>query len=325
MKYFVTGGAGFIGSNYVRGLLSNKWGHDVEKVTVFDSFTYAGNIHNLDGCKDDSRLNIVNGDIRNSEDIASALPGHDVIVHFAAESHVDRSIESSSVFMTTNVLGTHQLLEAALRINLEKFIHVSTDEVYGSIDTGSWDENEPLLPNSPYAASKASSDLVARSYFRTHHLNVCITRCSNNFGTYQFPEKVIPLFITNLITGKKVPLYGDGLNVRDWLHVDDHCRGIDLVVNGGRAGEIYNIGGGTEMTNRDLTFLLLEQCGFGEERVEWVADRLGHDRRYSVNWNKIHQELGYSPQQTLQSSIAEIVNWYRDNPQWWEPLRSIGK
>jgi len=325
MKYFVTGGAGFIGSNYVRGLLSKKWGHDVEKVTVFDSFTYAGNIHNLDECKEDSRLSVVNGDIRNAEDIAASLPGHDVIVHFAAESHVDRSIESSSVFMTTNVLGTHQLLEAALRINLEKFIHVSTDEVYGSIDTGSWDENEPLLPNSPYAASKASSDLVARSYFRTHHLNVCITRCSNNFGTYQFPEKVIPLFITNLITGKKVPLYGDGLNVRDWLHVDDHCRGIDLVVNGGQAGEIYNIGGGTEMTNRDLTFLLLEQCGFGEERVEWVADRLGHDRRYSVNWNKIHQELGYSPQQTLQSSIAEIVNWYRDNPQWWEPLRSMGK
>jgi dTDP-glucose 4,6-dehydratase len=257
MKYFVTGGAGFIGSNYVRGLLSKKWGHDVEKVTVFDSFTYAGNIHNLDECKEDSRLSVVNGDIRNAEDIAASLPGHDVIVHFAAESHVDRSIESSSVFMTTNVLGTHQLLEAALRINLGKFIHVSTDEVYGSIETGSWDENEPLLPNSPYAASKASSDLVARSYFRTHHLNVCITRCSNNFGTYQFPEKVIPLFITNLITGKKVPLYGDGLNVRDWLHVDDHCRGIDLVVNGGQAGEIYNIGGGTEMTNRDLTFLLL--------------------------------------------------------------------
>jgi dTDP-glucose 4,6-dehydratase len=325
MRYFVTGGAGFIGSNYVRGLLSDKWGHDVEKVTVFDSFTYAGNIHNLDECKNDSRLVIVNGDIRNSEDISASLPGHDVIVHFAAESHVDRSIESSSVFMTTNVLGTHQLLEAALRINLDKFIHVSTDEVYGSIDTGSWDENEPLLPNSPYAASKASSDLVARSYFRTHHLNVCITRCSNNFGTFQFPEKVIPLFITNLITGKKVPLYGDGLNVRDWLHVDDHCRGIDLVVNGGRAGEIYNIGGGTELTNRDLTFLLLEHCGVGEERVEWVADRLGHDRRYSVDWKKIHQELGYSPQKTLQTSIAEIVNWYRDNPQWWEPLRGSGK
>ena len=325
MRYFVTGGAGFIGSNYVRGLLSGQWGNNVSGVTVFDSFTYAGNRHNLDECSSDSRLTIVNGDIRNPQDILEALPGHDVIVHFAAESHVDRSIESSSVFMSTNVLGTHQLLEAALKLNIDRFVHVSTDEVYGSIDSGSWDENEPLLPNSPYAASKASSDLVARSYFRTHGLNLSITRCSNNFGKYQYPEKVIPLFITNLITGKKVPLYGDGLNIRDWLHVDDHCRGIDLVVNGGRAGEIYNIGGGTEMNNKDLTFLLLEQCGFGEERVEWVEDRLGHDRRYSVNWNKIHNELGYSPQESIQSSIGDIVAWYKDNPQWWEPLRNVTK
>jgi dTDP-glucose 4,6-dehydratase len=301
MRYFVTGGAGFIGSNYVRGLLSGQWGNNVSSVTVFDSFTYAGNRHNLDECSADSRLTIVNGDIRNPQDILEVLPGHDVVVHFAAESHVDRSIESSSVFMSTNVLGTHQLLEAALKLKIERFVHISTDEVYGSIDSGSWDENEPLLPNSPYAASKASSDLVARSYYRTHGLNLSITRCSNNFGKYQYPEKVIPLFITNLITGKKVPLYGDGLNIRDWLHVDDHCRGIDLVVNGGRAGEIYNIGGGTEMNNKDLTFLLLEQCGFGEERVEWVEDRLGHDRRYSVNWKKIHNELGYSPEESIQS------------------------
>jgi dTDP-glucose 4,6-dehydratase len=325
MQYFVTGGAGFIGSNYVRGLLAGNWGTDIAKVTVFDSFTYAGNRHNLDECKDDPRLEIVEGDIRNPEDILKSLPGHDVVVHFAAESHVDRSIESSSVFMSTNVLGTHQLLEAALKLNINRFVHVSTDEVYGSIDSGSWDENEPLLPNSPYAASKASSDLVARSYYRTHGLNLSITRCSNNFGIYQYPEKVIPLFITNLITGKKVPLYGDGLNIRDWLHVDDHCRGIDLVVNKGRAGEIYNIGGGTEMNNRDLTFLLLGEFGFGEERVEWVEDRLGHDRRYSVNWNKIHDELGYSPQQSLQSSISEIVSWYKSNAQWWEPLRNKSK
>ena len=325
MRYFVTGGAGFIGSNYVRGLLSGQWGNNVSGVTVFDSFTYAGNRHNLDECSADSRLTIVNGDIRNPQDILDALPGHDVVVHFAAESHVDRSIESSSVFMSTNVLGTHQLLEAALKLKIERFVHISTDEVYGSIDSGSWDENEPLLPNSPYAASKASSDLVARSYYRTHGLNLSITRCSNNFGKYQYPEKVIPLFITNLITGKKVPLYGDGLNIRDWLHVDDHCRGIDLVVNGGRAGEIYNIGGGTEMNNKDLTFLLLEQCGFGEERVEWVEDRLGHDRRYSVNWNKIHNELGYSPQESIQSSISDIVAWYKTNPQWWEPLRNKTK
>ena len=325
MRYFVTGGAGFIGSNYVRGLLSNRWGHDVSKVTVFDAFTYAGNIHNLDECASDSRLHIVNGDICNPQEIMQSLPGHDVIVHFAAESHVDRSIESSSVFMSTNVLGTHQLLEAALSLKISRFVHVSTDEVYGSIDTGSWDENEPLLPNSPYAASKASSDLVARSYYRTHGLNISITRCSNNFGIYQYPEKVIPLFITNLITGKKVPLYGDGQNIRDWLHVDDHCRGIDLVVDNGRAGEIYNIGGGTELTNKELTFLLLEKCGFGEERVEWVEDRLGHDRRYSVNWNKIHNELGYSPRETIQSSIGDIVAWYTSNSQWWEPLRIKAK
>ena len=325
MQYFVTGGAGFIGSNYVRGLLSGKWGHDVSKVTVFDSFTYAGNIHNLDEFASDPRLHIVNGDICKPQDILQSLSDHDVIVHFAAESHVDRSIESSSVFMTTNVLGTHQLLEAALSLKIDRFVHVSTDEVYGSIETGSWDENEPLLPNSPYAASKASSDLVARSYYRTHGLNLSITRCSNNFGIYQYPEKVIPLFITNLITGKKVPLYGDGLNIRDWLHVDDHCRGIDLVVDNGRAGEVYNIGGGTELTNRDLTFLLLEKCGFGEERVEWVEDRLGHDRRYSVNWNKIHNELGYAPQETIQSSIGDIVAWYTSNPQWWEPLRNKAK
>jgi dTDP-glucose 4,6-dehydratase len=227
--------------------------------------------------------------------------------------------------MSTNVLGTHQLLEAALSLKISRFVHVSTDEVYGSIETGSWDENEPLLPNSPYAASKASSDLVARSYYRTHGLNLSITRCSNNFGIYQYPEKVIPLFITNLITGKNVPLYGDGLNIRDWLHVDDHCRGIDLVVDNGRAGEIYNIGGGTELTNRDLTFLLLEKCGFDEKKVDWVEDRLGHDRRYSVNWKKIQNELGYAPHHTIQSSISDIVAWYTSNPQWWEPLRNKAK
>lgn len=321
MKYFVTGGAGFIGSNYVRGLLNGVWGGSVEQVTVFDAFTYAGNPHNLDDVKDDSRLTVVKGDIRNSQEILTSLPDHDVIVHFAAESHVDRSIESSSIFMSTNVLGTHQLLEAALQLSVPHFVHVSTDEVYGSIDTGSWDEEEPLLPNSPYAASKASSDLVARSYFRTHGLNVRITRCSNNFGTYQYPEKVIPLFITNLIEDKKVPLYGDGLNVRDWLHVDDHCRGIDLVVQAGQPGEIYNIGGGTEMSNKDLTYLLLNEFGFGDEKIQWVEDRLGHDRRYSVNWNKIHDELGYSPQESLESSISDIVSWYKNNERWWKPLK----
>lgn len=325
MRYFVTGGAGFIGSNYVRGLLDGRWGNSVSGVTVFDAFTYAGNPHNLDPVSSDPRLTVVKGDIRVQEEILRVLPDHDVIVHFAAESHVDRSIESSSVFISTNVLGTQQLLEAAMKSGISTFIHVSTDEVYGSIDEGSWDENEPLLPNSPYAASKASSDLIARSYFRTHGLDVRITRCSNNFGPYQFPEKVIPLFITNLIEGKNVPLYGDGKNVRDWLHVNDHCRGIDLVVNGGRAGEIYNIGGGTELSNKELTYMLLGQFGFGDEHVDWVADRLGHDRRYSVDWTKINRELGYSPQESLEDSISNIVDWYRSNPGWWQPLKSDRK
>ena len=321
MQYFVTGGAGFIGSNYVRGLLSGDWGHQVDAVTVFDSFTYAGNMANLDPVASDPRLSVVIGDIRIATDIDSALPGHDVVVHFAAESHVDRSIESSSVFVTTNVLGTQQMLEATMRHGIPTFIHVSTDEVYGTIAEGSWDENKPLLPNSPYAASKASSDLLARSYARTYGLDVRITRCSNNFGTYQYPEKVIPLFVTNLIDGTKVPLYGDGLNIRDWLHVDDHCRGIELVVQGGRSGEVYNIGGGTELTNRELTSLILSTFGVGDEMIQPVADRLGHDRRYSVDWSKINQELGYKPTKSLESNIGEVVDWYRTHESWWRPLK----
>lgn len=322
MKYFVTGGAGFIGSNYVRGLLTGSWGNKVDHVTVFDAFTYAGNPQNLDVVSHDSRLTVIRGDIRNAEDIDAALPGHDIVIHFAAESHVDRSIESSSIFVTTNVLGTQQMLEGSIRHGIKTFVHVSTDEVYGSIAEGSWDEEEPLLPNSPYAASKASSDLLARSYFRTYGHDVRITRCSNNFGTHQFPEKVIPLFVTNLIDGAKVPLYGDGLNIRDWLHVDDHCRGIQLVAEGGQPGEIYNIGGGTELTNRELTTLILETCGFNDEMIERVADRKGHDRRYSVNWSKINRELGYTPQQSLDSSLGDVVDWYRSNEQWWRPLKA---
>lgn len=322
MRYFVTGGAGFIGSNYVRGLLSGAWGQQVQAVTVFDAFTYAGNMANLDPIASDPRLSVVTGDIRIATDIDSAIPGHDVVVHFAAESHVDRSIESSSVFVTTNVLGTQQMLEAAMRHSIPTFIHVSTDEVYGSIAEGSWDENEPLLPNSPYAASKASSDLLARSYARTYGLDIRITRCSNNFGIYQFPEKVIPLFITNLIDGGKVPLYGDGLNIRDWLHVDDHCRGIELVIQGGRSGEVYNIGGGTELTNRELTSLLLSTFNVGDEMIQPVADRLGHDRRYSVDWSKIKNELGYQPTKSLESNITEIADWYRSHESWWRPLKA---
>ena len=325
MKYFVTGGAGFIGSNYVRGLLDGRWGNNVEQVTVFDAFTYAGNIENLAPVQHDPRLSVVRGNICNPSEIRPALANHDVVVHFAAESHVDRSIDSSSIFMSTNVLGTHQMLEVAKEVGVATFVHVSTDEVYGSIDAGSWDEQEPLLPNSPYAASKAGSDLVARSFFRTYGMDVRITRCSNNFGIYQYPEKVIPLFITNLIEGKKVPLYGDGLNVRDWLHVDDHCRGIDAVVRDGKAGEIYNIGGGTEMSNRELTTLILSHFGYDDAMIQPVEDRLGHDRRYSVNWSKIHTELGYAPQHSLADSIEEIIEWYRTHPEWWQPLKSKAK
>ena len=321
MRYFVTGGAGFIGSNYVRGLLGGAWGVDVESVTVFDAFTYAGNMANLEAVANDPRLSLVTGDIRIASDIDGAIPGHDVVVHFAAESHVDRSIESSSVFVTTNVLGTQQMLEAAMRWGIATFVHVSTDEVYGSISEGSWDENQPLHPNSPYAASKASSDLFARSYAHTYGLDVRITRCSNNFGVYQYPEKVIPLFITNLIDGLKVPLYGDGLNIRDWLHVDDHCRGIELVVQGGRSGEVYNIGGGTELTNRELTSLILSTFGVGDEMIQPVADRPGHDRRYSLDWSKINSELGYKPTTSLDSSIGEVVDWYRSHESWWRPLK----
>jgi dTDP-glucose 4,6-dehydratase len=322
MKYVVTGGCGFIGSNYVRGLLSDRWGSNVEQVTVIDSLTYAGNLANLDPVKSDPRLTFVREDIVNQNEITQILQGHDVVVHFAAESHVDRSISGSAEFIRTNVLGTHSMLQASLNANIKQFLHVSTDEVYGSISEGSWDEQEPLLPNSPYAASKASSDLIARSFFVTHGLDVRITRCSNNFGIYQYPEKVIPLFITNLMEGKKVPLYGDGLNVRDWLHVDDHCRGIQLVIDKGRAGQIYNIGGGTELSNIDLTMMIINAMGAITASIEPVEDRKAHDRRYSVDITKIHNELGYAPQCTLHDTLSDIVHWYKNNEQWWKPLKS---
>ena len=321
MKYVVTGGCGFIGSNYVRGLLSDRWGSNVEQVTVIDSLTYAGNLANLDPVIADPRLTFVREDIVNQKEITQILEGNDIVVHFAAESHVDRSISGSAEFIRTNVLGTHSMLQASLNAGIKQFRHVSTYEVYGSISEGSWDEQEPLLPNSPYAASKASSDLIARSFFVTHGLDVRITRCSNNFGIYQYPEKVIPLFITNLMEGKKVPLYGDGLNVRDWLHVDDHCRGIQLVIDKGRAGQIYNIGGGTELSNIDLTNMIIAAMGATTASIEPVEDRKAHDRRYSVDITKIHNELGYEPQCTLHDTLSDIVAWYKNNEQWWKPLK----
>jgi len=323
VKLFVTGGAGFIGSNFVRmalgGLLPGL--SDVE-ITVFDALTYSGTLTNLVPVADNPRYRFVHGDIRDAQAVRDALPGHDAIVHFAAESHVDRSVHDSGIFVETNVLGTQRLLDTAMALAIPRFVHVSTDEVYGSIDEGAWDEDEPLLPNSPYSASKAGSDLLVRSYHRTHGLNTSITRCSNNYGPYHFPEKVIPLFVTNLIDGLHVPLYGDGKNQRDWLHVDDHCRGIALVLTKGRAGEIYNIGGGTELSNRELTDILLEATGRDESFIDYVEDRKGHDRRYCVSIDKISSELGYEPQVPFTQGLADVVQWYRDHRDWWEPLKA---
>jgi dTDP-glucose 4,6-dehydratase len=270
---------------------------------------------------DSPRYTFVKGDIRDGVLLDTLFGDIDSIVHFAAESHVDRSVRDASIFVETNVLGTQQLLDAALRNDVTRFVHVSTDEVYGSIAEGSWDEQRPLEPNSPYSASKAGSDLLARSYHRTHGLNVSITRCSNNYGPFHFPEKVIPLFVTNLIDDKHVPLYGEGNNIRDWLHVDDHTRGIAMVLVGGRAGEVYNIGGGTELTNKELTQLLLDSTGTDWSYVDRVQDRLGHDLRYSVDISKIRSELGYEPLVPFERGLAEVVQWYRDNRQWWEPLK----
>jgi dTDP-glucose 4,6-dehydratase len=323
MRMLVTGAAGFIGSNFVRNTLAGRYpGLEPDELVVLDKFTYAGNRANLAPVADDGRLRIVHGDICDPTVVRQEMSGTDLVVHFAAESHVDRSIAGSSEFVMTNVVGTQTLLQGALEAEVARFVHVSTDEVYGSIDEGSWPEDHPLAPNSPYAASKASSDLIARAFHITHGMDVCVTRCSNNYGPYQFPEKVIPLFVTNLIDGGQVPLYGDGLNVRDWLHVDDHCAGIHLVATKGRAGEVYNIGGGTELTNRELTARLLEITGRDESAIRPVADRKAHDRRYSVDISKISAELGYRPQVGIEEGLRQTVAWYTENHQWWEPLKA---
>ncbi|MER6118827.1 dTDP-glucose 4,6-dehydratase [Streptomyces sp. NPDC001743] len=320
-RLLVTGGAGFIGSHYVRTLLGPDGPGDLA-VTVLDKLTYAGNPANLDEVRRHPGFSFVRGDICDAELVGGLMAGHDQVVHFAAESHVDRSIDGGAEFVRTNVLGTHTLVHAAHLAGLETFVHVSTDEVYGSIDEGSWTEDEPLAPNSPYSASKASSDLIALSYHRTHGLDVRVTRCSNNYGHHHFPEKVIPLFVTNLLEGRQVPLYGDGAHVRDWLHIDDHVQGIELVRTGGRPGEVYNIGGGTELSNKELTLLLLDACGADwDTDVLHVEDRKGHDRRYSVDCSKIREELGYEPRKDFRTGLAETVRWYRENRSWWEPLK----
>ena len=319
----MTGGAGFIGSNYVRAVLAGRYASLADaQVTVLDKLTYSGTIANLAPVQYNPRFTFVQGDICDPELLADLVPGHQLVVHFAAESHVDRSILGATPFVTTNVVGTQMLLDAARRAGVDRILHVSTDEVYGSIESGSWTEEWPLAPNSPYSASKAGSDLMALAAHRTHGLDVVVTRCSNNYGHYQFPEKVIPLFVTNLLDGLTVPLYGDGGNIRDWLHVDDHCLGIQLALEKGRAGEVYNIGGGTELSNRELTERLLEACGRDWSFVEQVVDRKGHDRRYSLDITKISNELGYAPQVDLATGLAATVSWYAENRQWWEPLKA---
>jgi dTDP-glucose 4,6-dehydratase len=321
MRVVITGAAGFIGSRLSELLVADAERLGYDDVVLLDALTYSGRLENLEVVLRDSRVSFIRGSITDQLVTDEVLSGAHAVLHLAAESHVDRSITGARLFYETNIMGTQQLLESARATGVERFVHVSTDEVYGSIAEGSWPEDHLLEPNSPYSSSKAGSDLAALAYQRTYGLNVMVTRCSNNYGPRQFPEKLIPLFVTNLFDGIKVPLYGDGLNIRDWLFVDDHCRGILRVLEGGRAGEIYNIGGGTELTNVDITHLLLELCGADESMIEAVEDRLGHDRRYSVDWTKIREELGYRPKVEFEEGLARTVKWYRENEPWWRPLK----
>ena len=320
MKALVTGGAGFIGSNYVRRVLDGTL-KGISEVTVLDKLTYAGTLTNLSELpRDDFRF--IQGDICDQDLITKLAKSHDVVINFAAESHVDRSIQGSREFMMTNVVGTQTLLDGSRLGEVETFIQVSTDEVYGTVPVGSWNETEPLLPNSPYAASKASADLIARSFFRTYGFDVRVTRCSNNYGPHQYPEKLIPLFITNLIDNLPVPVYGDGSNIRDWLHVDDHCQGIHKVLIQGEPGEIYNIGGGTELSNLSLTMQILKIMNKDVSNIQYVDDRLGHDLRYSVDIKKITEKLGYAPHNNFEEGLKQTVKWYQANESWWRPLKA---
>lgn len=319
MKILVTGGAGFIGSNFVKRQISSD-PMKVSKIVVLDKLTYAGNLNNFTAAER-NEFEFIQGDICDSSLVEKLIAGIDVVLNFAAESHVDRSILSASDFVKSNTFGTQVLLENSLKAGVGKYVQVSTDEVYGSIDIGSWDEEFPLLPNSPYSASKASADLFVRSYNRTFGMNTNVTRCSNNYGPYQYPEKVIPLFVTNLIQGKKIPIYGNGLNIRDWLHVTDHCRGIEAVVKSGRSGETYNIGGGTELTNLQLADKILSIFSEDNSKIDYVSDRLGHDMRYSVDFKKIKHELGYFPEIDFEEGLKETVEFYRGNSNWWKSLK----
>ena len=321
MRLLVTGGAGFIGSNFVRKAIGETW-PGISNITVVDKLTYAGNKENLSGVKT-SDYEFIVADINDGLILKKHISKVDAIINFAAESHVDRSIKNPRSTLESNILGVQNLLQISLENGLQTFIQVSTDEVYGSITSGSWTETEPLLPNSPYAASKASADLICRSFFRTYGLDIRITRCSNNYGPYQNPEKLIPLIITNLATNKKIPIYGDGKNVRDWLHVDDHCKAIYNVLRFGAEGEIYNIGGGKELTNLEIAGIILEKMGKNSDSITFVENRLGHDQRYSVDASKIKQTLGFSPNTEFQTGIDSTLDWYLRNENWWKPLIQV--
>ena len=320
MRYFVTGGAGFIGSNYVEHLFNDV--KELTGVTIYDKFTYAANPKNYRDFLDDPRLSVIKGDICDSELLEKSMAGHDFVVHFAAESHVDRSINDASAFVHTNVLGTFNVLEAGRRVGIKTVIHVSTDEVYGSLSEGSADEAFPLEPNSPYAASKAASDLIARSYFVTHGLDVRTTRCCNNYGKYQYPEKVIPVFTNRLKARQNLPIYGDGKNVREWIHVSDHARGIQLVIEKGEPGEIYNIGTGSHLSNNDLASEMIKVMGLDDSVKSYVTDRLGHDFRYSVNSRKI-ESLGFEGKISFNDGLRATIDWYTANPGWWDAQREV--
>ena len=322
MNILVTGGAGFIGSNFIHYMLEK---HPDDNLINLDLLTYAGNIHNLDDVKDNPHYHFVKGNIVNRELVTHLVHEFNIdhIVNFAAESHVDRSILHPEVFVETNVQGTLALLDVAKREGVEKFLQVSTDEVYGTLGaTGYFTEESPLQPNSPYSASKASADMMVRAYYETYGLNVNITRCSNNYGPYQFPEKLIPLMTSNGMEGKDLPIYGNGKNIRDWLYVSDHCQAIDLVLRDGKPGEIYNVGGHNERTNNEIVHLIVDNLGISEDHIKYVKDRLGHDKRYAIDTTKIETELGWKPEYTFDTGIVKTIDWYKNNEAWWQPLKA---
>jgi dTDP-glucose 4,6-dehydratase len=316
-RYLITGGAGFIGSNFIHYLLSKY--QDI-KITNLDKLTYAGNLDNLKDIETDQRYKFVKGDIKNRALVKELMKEAEIVVHFAAETHVDRSILDAGEFVLTDVFGTYILLDEAKNSKIKLFVHVSTDEVYGSIENGSFKEDDPLMPSSPYSASKAGGDRLVYSYYKTYNLPVIILRPSNNYGPYQYPEKVIPLFITNALENKPLPLYGDGKNVRDWLYVEDCCRAIDLVINKGKIGEVYNIGASQEIQNIEMAKKILEILNKPQSLIKFVKDRLGHDKRYSLNWNKI-QELGWTPETDFYTGLKRTIKWYQENQEWWQKIK----